>query len=90
VTDEVGDESDRQQPRLHSVVLAPGVAAVGRTLRELDLSRMRVEVTALRRRNLRSSTPERDARLDEGDVLVLRGKPQDLAEAEIYLLGGKR
>jgi len=88
VTDEVGDESDRLQPRLHSVMLPAGAAAVGRTLKELDLGRMRVEVTALRRRNIRNSMPDQDTALAEGDVVVLRGKQEDLAEAEIFLMQG--
>ena len=33
VTDEVGGESDKLQPRLHSVILPQGAVAVGRTLR---------------------------------------------------------
>lgn len=88
VTDEVGEENDRQQPRLHSLVLPPGSAAVGKTLRELGLVRMHVEVTALRRRNIRNSTPDPDTVLAEGDVIVLRGKQEDLADAEIYLMQG--
>jgi CPA2 family monovalent cation:H+ antiporter-2 len=88
VTDEIGDENDRLQPRLHSMVLPTGAAAVGKTLRELDLARMRVEVTALRRRNVRNSAPDPDTTLAEGDVMVLRGKQEDLAYAEIYLMQG--
>ncbi|HEY5930221.1 MAG TPA: cation:proton antiporter [Burkholderiales bacterium] len=88
VTDEVGDESDRLQPRLHSVMLPAGAAAVGRTLKDLDLGRMRVEVTALRRRNIRNSMPDQDTALAEGDVVVLRGKQENLAEAEIFLMQG--
>ena len=38
VTDETGEERDRLQPRLHSVVIAPGAAAIGKTLRELELA----------------------------------------------------
>jgi CPA2 family monovalent cation:H+ antiporter-2 len=88
VTDEVDDENDRQQPRLHSVMLPPGSAAVGRTLRNLDLRRLHVEVTALRRRNIRSSMPDPETVLAEGDVLVLRGGQEELADAEIFLMQG--
>jgi CPA2 family monovalent cation:H+ antiporter-2 len=88
VTDEVDESDDREQLRLHSVRLPQGAAALGRTLRELDLTRLRVEVTALRRRNIRNSTPDPDTRLAEGDVLVLRGKQEDLANADIYLMQG--
>ena len=88
VTDEVDDENDRQQPRLHSVMLPPGSAAVGKTLRNLDLRRLHVEVTALRRRNIRSSMPDLETVLAEGDVLVLRGGQEELADAEIFLMQG--
>jgi CPA2 family monovalent cation:H+ antiporter-2 len=88
VTDEVGDESDKLQPRLHSVVLPPGAAAVGKTLRELDLRRLDVEVTAIRRRNIRSSAPDLETGLADGDVVVLRGTQENLAQADIYLMQG--
>jgi CPA2 family monovalent cation:H+ antiporter-2 len=88
VTDEVEDGNDRDQPRMHSLVLPPGAAAAGRTLQQLDLARLHVEVTALRRRNIRNSTPDPKTELAEGDVLVLRGKQADLADAEVFLLQG--
>ena len=46
VTDEIGDERDRLQPRLHSVVLPPGRPPSASTLGELDLRAVGVEVTA--------------------------------------------
>jgi len=88
VTDEVDDENDREQPRLHSVILPPGSAAVGKTLRALQLGRLQVEITALRRHNVRNSTPEPETVLAEGDVLVLRGKQEHLADADIFLMRG--
>jgi CPA2 family monovalent cation:H+ antiporter-2 len=47
-----------------------------------------VEVIAVRRRNIRGLAPQSDTRLEEGDVLVLRGVPEGLAAAEIKLLQG--
>jgi len=88
VTDEVDDGNDRHQPRLHSVILPPGSAAVGKSLRALNLGRLHVEITALRRRNIRNSAPDPDTALAEGDVVVLRGTQEELAEAEIYLMQG--
>jgi CPA2 family monovalent cation:H+ antiporter-2 len=88
VTDEVDDENDRDQLRMHSVMIPAGAAAVGRTLEQLDLGRMHVEVTALRRRNIRNSTPDPTTLLADGDVIVLRGKQGDLADAEVYLMQG--
>ncbi len=88
VTDDVDEQSDRLQPRLHSVVLPPGSHAAGKTLQELDLARFHVEVTAVRQRNIRDSAPIPGTRLSEGDVLVLRGRQEDLVAAEMYLLQG--
>jgi CPA2 family monovalent cation:H+ antiporter-2 len=86
ITDETENEAD--QPRLHSVTIAPGSSAIGRTLDELGLAELRVEVTAVRRRNVRTLTPEPATRIEEGDVVVLLGVATDLAAAEIKLMQG--
>jgi CPA2 family monovalent cation:H+ antiporter-2 len=88
LSDEVDDEAEDRQPRLHSIVLPPGAAALGKTLKALDLSRFHVDVTTVRKHNLRSNRPEAGTTLDEGDVVVLRGTRQNLALAEMYLLQG--
>jgi CPA2 family monovalent cation:H+ antiporter-2 len=88
VTDETGEERDRYQPRLHSVTVTAGAAAIDRTLSELHLPNSRVEVTAVRRRNIRRLDPDPDMRLAEGDVVVLRGVEEDLVAAEMTLLQG--
>ncbi len=88
ITDETGSGSEAEQPRLHSVTIAPGAAAVGRTLGAIGLEAIGVEVTAVRRRNIRGVAPEPDTRIEEGDVLVLLGAEQELAAAEIRLLQG--
>jgi CPA2 family monovalent cation:H+ antiporter-2 len=38
-TDEARDAAHKEQPLLHSVLIAPGTAAIGKTLRELDFGR---------------------------------------------------
>jgi CPA2 family monovalent cation:H+ antiporter-2 len=88
ITDETDGGDEARQPRLHSVTIAPGAAAVGRTLGAIGLEDLRVEVTAVRRRNIRGVAPEPDTRVEEGDVLVLLGAEQDLAVAEIKLMQG--
>ena len=88
VTDETGEERDRFQPRLHTVMITPGAAAIGKSLRELDLRKIGVEVTAIRRRNVRSVDPDPETRLSEGDAVVLRGMEEGLALAEIRLMQG--
>lgn len=88
ITDEAEAGDQASEPRLHSVTIAPGAAAAGKKLGELELEGLGVEVTAVRRRNVRTFPPERDTRVEEGDVLVLLGVEADLAAAEIKLLQG--
>jgi len=88
VTDEPDDASDRMQVRLHSVLIAPGSAAIGKSLAELELGRFNVEVTAIRQRNIRSQFPDPETRVQDGDVIVLRGVQEALALAEMFLLQG--
>jgi CPA2 family monovalent cation:H+ antiporter-2 len=70
------------------VTLATGAGASGRRLGELALGELGVRVTALRRRELRMISPDPQTALEEGDVIVLLGTPEQLAAAEIRLLQG--
>ena len=88
ITDESEGSGEAWQPRLRSVTIEPGAAGVGKTLGAIGLETLRVEVTAVRRRNIRGVAPAPDTRIEEGDVLVLLGSEQDLAAAEIRLMQG--
>jgi CPA2 family monovalent cation:H+ antiporter-2 len=88
ITDESDERDEAEQPRLHSIGIAHGSAAIGRTLGEVDLGSLGVQVTAVRRRNIRGVAPESTTRIEEGDVLVLLGAGKDLAAAEIKLMQG--
>jgi len=87
-TDEAEDPDEAREPRLHSVTLATGASASGRSLGELALDELGVRVTALRRRELRMISPDPQTALQEGDVIVLLGTPEQLAAAEMRLLQG--
>jgi len=89
-TDEAEDPDEAREPRLHSVTLAPGAGASGHRLGELKLDELGVRVTALRRRELRMISPGPETALQEGDVIVLLGTPEELAAAEMRLLEGWR
>ena len=82
-------EDSKIMPRLHTVLIVEGAAAIGKTLGELDLGRLQVSVTAVRRRNIRGHAPSEDTRLEAGDVVVVRGTEENLAAAEIKLLQGR-
>ena len=73
------------QPRLHSVLLHDGAAAVGKTLAAVALDDD-VRITGVRRRGSRSTVPEPDYRFEAGDIVVLLGRPENLARAERRLL----
>lgn len=88
ITDEADDDSDKSLPRLLTVLIVQGAAAAGKTLGELDLAGLAVEVTAVRRRNIRGLLPGDETMLETGDVVVLRGAQENLAAAEIRLLQG--
>ena len=68
--------------------LEPGAHAVARTLAELDLGRLGVEVTAVRRRGIRADEPGLETRLQGGDVVILLGRPDAIEKAETRLLQG--
>ena len=87
-SDESEDFDDAQEARLHSVTLVPGAVAAGRPLGDLALEKMGVAVTALRRQETRMISPGPQTVLREGDVVVLRGTAEQLAEAELRLLRG--
>lgn len=85
---DIEEGEDGSQPRLHSLIITAGAGAIGKSLGEIDLASLRVEVTAVRRRNVRTVTPDANTRIEEGDVLVLLGAEEDLAAAEMKLLQG--
>ncbi len=89
-TDAAEDVARQAQKLLHSVLIAPGAAAIGKTLGELGFARLGlgVEVKAVRRRNVLAQAPQPDARIEAGDVLVLLGSEQDCAAAEMKLMQG--
>ncbi len=86
ITDRDHDEDEEQQPRLHSVLLIPGAAAIGRTLDDLNLEEFDCEVSAIRRRGIRAMEPAPETRLEEGDVVVVLGLPEGVSAAEERLL----
>ncbi|MES2406034.1 MAG: monovalent cation:proton antiporter-2 (CPA2) family protein [Pseudomonadota bacterium] len=87
-TDEEVELSDTAQPRLLSVLITAQAAAAGKTLAETGVLKLGIEVIVMRRRNIRGLDPEPGTQVMAGDVLVLRGIPENLAAAEIRLLQG--
>ncbi|MGH8648285.1 MAG: TrkA C-terminal domain-containing protein, partial [Burkholderiales bacterium] len=66
-----------------------GAHAVGKTLDELGLAELGLQVKAVRRPGAaRRLAPQEVGALEQGDVVVLLGVPELLAAAEIRLLQG--
>jgi len=82
------EPGEENLPRLHTVLVNKGAAAVGRSLAEIGLEELLVEVLSIRRRNIRGLDPTPEAVVEAGDVLVLRGPADGVAAAEIRLLQG--
>ena len=89
IPDDSADEgADSVQPRFHSVLLEKHDTAVGKTLDEINLAELLVEVNSVRRHNVRGTHPAGDMLLLAGDVLVLLGQTAMLLEAEKRLREG--
>jgi monovalent cation:H+ antiporter-2, CPA2 family len=86
-----GDETadDLEHVRLATVTLSLGASALGRALSQLSLAALGVRVVSLRRSNGSKLDPATDPRLEDGDTLVLSGRPEPLAVAEERLLTGE-
>jgi CPA2 family monovalent cation:H+ antiporter-2 len=74
--------------RHHTVVLSPGCRAIGKTLAEINLDKLDVQVMALRRGNIRGDTPDPSLQLKQGDALLLEGSNEELELAEEVLFKG--
>lgn len=77
--DDRSNEVDHE--RLNSFTLTPGARAVGRALGQLALHAVGVRIVGIRRRSGVAASLADDTVLDDGDTLVLSGKPEALALA---------
>jgi CPA2 family monovalent cation:H+ antiporter-2 len=77
-----------EQERLSTFTLPLGAGTLGRALSQLRLAAQGVRVVSLRRGNGRVVDPATDPVLEDGDTLVLSGRPERLALAEEMLLEG--
>ena len=87
-SDEAEDLTERHHVRLHSVILEPGAAAIGKTLGALDLGDLGLEVVTVRRPGKASLAITQGLRLQSGDVIVLKGAPEPIALGELRILQG--
>jgi len=86
-------DNETEHERLSSVALLADADAVGQTIGALDLQTIGVHAVSLRRRNGRRIEPHDGTLLEDGDTLVLSGRPSALTQATEILLkprGSKR
>ncbi len=84
------EDDDHEQVRLQSVPVDAHADAVGRSLEELGLFSLGLEVTAIRRHGIRGVAPDPQTKLRASDIVVLRGLPEALALAEERLSRHRR
>lgn len=89
MSDFENEDIEKQQIRLHSVIISAGTYAVGRSLADMHLENFDVEVKSIRRPNSNGSELPADVTLTEGDVIVLLGQPAGLTNAQNALLIGR-
>ncbi len=84
---DVGTEvEDPDQPRLKSVMLNDGAAAVGKSIAGLNLEEIDVEINTIYRQRTRMLSPKPESVFETGDVVVLLGRPDALGLAEDRLI----
>jgi CPA2 family monovalent cation:H+ antiporter-2 len=83
------DARDEDQVRLRSVALPAGAFACRQRLRDLDMTHYKVQVKSIRRPNTKGLSPAPEVILEENDMVVLQGTPDNLASAAKFLLTGK-
>ncbi len=89
VSDADNLDLEKQQARLHSVIISAGTFAVGRRLSEMRLESFEVEVKSIRRPHAKINELDEETILKDGDVVVLLGLPVGLANAENAILIGR-
>jgi CPA2 family monovalent cation:H+ antiporter-2 len=84
--DDTVDELDNE--RLSTVTLPLGARSIGRSIGQMALHAIGTRVVSLRRIDGKIAVPGDGVQLQDGDTLVLSGKPEALSVAEQKLLKG--
>lgn len=82
------EETNELAEEVRSVVLPPQAWAIGRTLEEARAHGANVTFTGIRRHGILGREPGGQARLREGDIVVIYGAAEALEHAEAILLAG--
>jgi CPA2 family monovalent cation:H+ antiporter-2 len=82
------DETSEHREEIKSVVVPPGAWAVGRSLSEVRGRGVAVTFTGVRRHGILGREPAGETVLQDGDIVVIYGQPEELERAESVLLAG--
>lgn len=89
ISDAENEDLEKQQVRLHSVIISAGAYAIGRRLADMQLDNFDVEIKSIRRPNSNGAHITPESLIAEGDVIVLLGQPTGLTNAQNALLIGR-
>ena len=89
ISDAENEDLEKQQVRLHSVIISAGAYAIGRRLADMQLDNFGVEIKSIRRPNSNGAHITPESLIAEGDVIVLLGQPTGLTNAQNALLIGR-
>ena len=87
-TTEINPNTEDKLEFMHPVIVSSRAHAVGKTLHELDLPRLRIELRGLRRDQHEMDNPSDTTEVLAGDVLIITGKPRRVERAERFILEG--
>lgn len=87
-TTELSYETKDKLEFMHAVVITEDAYAVDKSIAELDITRRKVRVIAVRRNNKEFPEPDDDMRIHAHDVMVISGKPRRVERIEKFLLDG--
>lgn len=72
----------------HATFINDDSFGCGRSIESLKLEERQVHIIALRRSGIECETPETDTILQDQDILIIRGKPKGVEEADRYIQKG--
>ncbi|WP_029407703.1 monovalent cation:proton antiporter family protein [Thiomicrorhabdus sp. Milos-T2] len=75
---------------IHTVLIEDTMFAVGKSIKQLNLSELNVQIDAIKRGHVRGENPSSDTVLRLDDHVVISGLPEDIKCAEKFLKKGKK
>lgn len=87
-TTEINPATQDKLEFIHPIIIGAKAFAVGKTLAELDLNKLRVKLKGLRRDQHEVQSPTANETIRAGDVLIIVGKPRRVERTERFILEG--